>query len=414
MDKRSIEEALSFVEENDVKFIRLAFCDILGRHKNVSIMPQELDAAFEKGVAIDYKKIAGDQADAPELYLIPDPSTIAILPWRPQTGRVARIYCDIHTNEGVPFGYDGRSALKQTLHSCKEAGFLCRMGLRSEFYLFKTDEDGNPTDITWDKGGYLDVAPLDKGENIRREICLALEEMGIQPESSHHEMGPGQNEIDFSEADALRTADYFMTYKNVVSSIAAKNGGFASFEPVPVPQESGNGLHLKVSLHKGGENIAQDEPKLFESFMAGVYRHIREITVFLNPLEASYDRFGKNEAPKYISWSKSKASRLFRVLSNDGITPDGFVLRSPDSAVNPYLAFAFILEAGLDGIKQGYTMPADEEKKDVRTQISSERLLPTELSEAIREALDSTFVQNSCMKEIAAHYLQMISAQANR
>ncbi len=411
MDIRRTEEALTFVEENDVKFIRLAFCDVYGRHKNISIMPHELPLAFAKGIAIDYCKVAKETLRESTLYLYPDPATLTILPWRPQTGRVARIYCDIITDTGEPFMYDSRSTLKKVINRCKEAGFLCRLGLRSEFYLFKTDEEGNPTEQPWDRGGYLDVSPLDKGENIRREICLTLEEMGIQPESSHHELGPGQNEIDFVAADALRTADYFMTYKNVVSTIAAKNGGYASFDPVPVAGESANGLHLKVELHRGGESISHHDPKLFEQFMAGVYTHIPAITVFLNPKEASYDRFGKNEAPKYLSWSKSDASRLFRVLIKDDKV-SGFVLRSPDSCVNPYLAFAFVLEAGLDGIKNDMSLPSDEEVKSKEDIVRDCRLLPTDIGEALRCARLSTFIKNSLLFDMAAYYCSLIEAES--
>ena len=409
MAKRTFEEAAAYVEENDIKFIRLAFCDITGRHKNIAIMPRELSAAFDTGIGIDYAKIAGGTPGFPEigdmLYLRPDPSTLTILPWRPQTGRVARFYCNITDRDGKPFAYDTRQTLKATLTRCKEAGFSCRMGLRSEFYLFKADEDGNPTKTPWDNGGYLDVAPMDRAENIRREICLSLEEMEIPPESSHHEAGPGQNEIDFFAADALRSADNFMTYRNVVSSIAAKNGGFASFEPYPVPGQSGNGLHLKVTLHRGGENICESDPKLFSEFMGGVYACIRDITVFLNPLPSSYDRFGKDEAPKAISWSEKNASRLLRLQKKADGRPDGFILRSPDPSVNPYLAFAMLLEAGLYGIKNHLTLPAEEEKGQADRKNKAE--LPSSLREAVDTAKESSFIASCGCKEIAAFYLAM-------
>ncbi len=418
MAKRTIEEAIAFIEENDVKFIRLAFCDIMGRHRNVAIMPQELGNAFAIGIGFDYKKIAGEtgeedvRADIQNdtLFLRPDPATLTILPWRPQTGRVARFYCDICHADGTPFLYDSRNTLKQTLLRCKENGFSCRMGLRSEFYLFKTDEDGEPTDIPWDNGGYLDVSPLDKGENIRREICLTLEEMGVVPASSHHEAGPGQNEIDFMAADALRSADNFMTYRNVVTSIAAKNGGYASFDPFPVKNRSGNGLHLEILLHKGGENICESEPELFLKFMGGVYANIRAITPFLNPMESSYARFGQDEAPKAISWSHRNSSRLLRLSKNADGQPNGFILRSPDPSVNPYLAFAMLLEAGLYGIANDLTLPDGDEKSSPVSKggINKFQFLPLTLEEAIAAAKDSTLVDTCDCKEIADYYLAVI------
>ncbi len=420
MAKRTVEEALSFIEENDVKFIRLAFCDILGRHKNVAIMPQELSSAFTNGIGFDYKKIAGETGEDDihgavindTLFLRPDPSTLTILPWRPQTGRVARFYCNICHADGSPFLYDSRDTLKQTLMRCKENGFSCRVGLRSEFYLFKTDEDGHPTDIPWDNGGYLDVSPLDKGENIRREICLTLEEMGIVPASSHHEAGPGQNEIDFLAADALRSADNFITYRNVVTSIAAKNGGYASFDPFPVKNKSGNGLHLEILLHRGGENICESEPELFLKFMSGVYANIRAITLFLNPMESSYARFGQDEAPKAISWSHRNSSRLLRLSRNTEGQPNGFILRSPDPSVNPYLAFAMILEAGLYGIANDLSLPDCEEKSELtpKNGVNKFQFLPLSIEEAITAAQDSELIRTCDCKEIAQYFLAVIKS----
>ena len=231
----AVREVLQFIKENDVKFIRLAFCDLFGTQKNISIMPNELERAFKEGVSFDASVIKGfADVSKSDLLLFPDPTTLSVLPWRPQQGRVVRFFCDIRTPEKEKFIYDSRDILRNTIKKCIAKGYTPYIGTECEFYLFKTDEEGEPTMVTHDKGGYFDIAPIDKGENIRREICLCLEEMGISPESSHHEQGPGQNEIDFKYSDSLTAADNFITFKSVVKAIAARNGLFASFMPKPI------------------------------------------------------------------------------------------------------------------------------------------------------------------------------------
>ena len=404
------DEAIDFVEENDVKFIRLAFCDIFGHHKNVSIMPTELKKAFDVGIPFDASRVEGYKDPVyQDLLLLPDPATLSILPWRSQQGTVIRFYCDVVTSEGKPFPYDARQFLKKSLSECKSMGFTCHMGIRSEFYLFKADEDGNPTNTPWDNGGYFDISPLDKGENIRREICLCLEEMGLRPESSHHESGPGQNEIDFKQADALRSADHFITYKNVVTSTAARNGGYASFAPKPIEGQSGNGLHLKIELFEENELMDRKDPKKAENFMAGVLNRMRDITVFLNTSKDSYLRFGENEAPKYITWSTQNRSRLMRVPVERG-ERSGFILRSPDSEVNPYLAFGMIIRAGLEGIKKGETLPPPVDKsislcdKKERENFGK---LPLSLTEAIEWARGSEFLKQTEIIDIASRFIDL-------
>ena len=408
----TIEEALEFVEDNDVKFIRLAFCDIYGHHKNISIMPYELENALYEGVAFDSFYVEGYEDDHfRNLLLKPDPSTLCVLPWRPQQGCVVRFYCDLVLPDQTPYPNGARTLLKEAIAACRAEGFSCRIGLKSEFYLFKTDEEGNPTNIPWDNGGYLDVAPLDRGENIRREICLCLEEMGIQPQASYHESGPGQNEIDFKEADALRSADNFITYKNVVSNIAARNGVYASFEAKPLKGKSGNGLHLYIALNRAGADLSEEHPEISEAFLAGVMNRMRDITVFLNSQEESYHRFGENEAPKYITWSEHNSSRLLRIEKHNG-RMTGFVLRSPDSGINPYLAFSFVLLAGLEGIKNEESLPPVQKRdeKCVRDQNENNyETLPLSLSEAIDCAKNSTFVQQTKGKEIANLFLSKLS-----
>lgn len=414
MEHYIVDEVIEFIEENDVKFIRLAFCDIFGKQKNISIMPEELRTAFSIGINFDSFLILGyDDPFFQDLYLKPDPSTLSVLPWRPQQGRVIRFYCDIVLPDGSPFPYDARKFLKDTLKECAELDFSCRIGLKSEFYLFKTDEEGNPTDVPWDEGGYLDISPLDRGENIRREICLCLEEMGIQPEASHHESGPGQNEIDFRASDALGTADNYTTYKNVVSAISASNGVFASFAPKPIKGKSGNGLHMKISMWRNGVNLDEIDREMTTCFMAGVLNRMRDITLFLNTTVESYERFGENEAPKYITWSAQNRSRLLRVPIVRG-KRTCFVLRSPDSGMNPYLAIAMMIQAGLAGIrnKEQLPPPVDRSSRLVKDEEKSHfDKLPMSLREAVTCARESAFIQGSVCKDIANRFIEVIEQE---
>ncbi|MCF0127086.1 MAG: glutamine synthetase [Pseudobutyrivibrio sp.] len=411
MSEYSISDVLQFIEENDVKFIRLAFCDLNGNQKNISIMPQQMLMAYESGVPFDSFQVLGyKDHDFPDLYLKPDLDTLHVLPWRPQSGRVIRFYCDVVLTDGSPYTFDCRKFLKDTLKECEKMDFTPLMGLHSEFYLFKTDENGNETDEPYDQCGYLDVAPKDKGENIRREICLTLEQMDILPESSHHERGPGQNEIDFAAADALTTADHFVTYKNVVENIASRNGAFASFDPQPIEDKPGNGLHMKVALFRENSNIIDIDKGFCDEFMAGVFNRMKDITVFLNCREDSYRRFGRSEAPKYITWSAQRKSRLMRVLYENG-RPSCFILRSPDSSINPYLACAMVIRAGLEGVKNHELLP---QPQDVSTRNLSEEerrkydMLPMSLFEAVEYANNSQFLKNSGFANIAEKYVQLI------
>ncbi len=414
MASHIIDEVLTFVEENDVKFIRLAFCDIFGNQKNISIMPMELEKAFAIGINFDSFLILGyDDPVYQDLFLKPDPTTLDILPWRPQQGRVVRFYCDVVLADGSPYPYDARKFLKDTIRECNEMGFTCRVGLKSEFYLFKTDEEGHPTNIPWDEGGYFDISPLDKGEDIRREICLCLEEMGIQPESSHHEHGPGQNEIDFKASDALSTADHFITYKNVVGAISERNGVYASFAPKPIKGKSGNGLHMKISTFRDGVNLDEVDPEFTTNFMAGVFHRMRDITLFLNPQVESYERFGENEAPKYITWSAQNRSRLMRVPIVHG-KRTCFILRSPDSGINPYVAFAMVIRAGLEGVKKKETLPAPVDtsmRMLTKEQRQGYDKLPESIEEAVECARNSAFLQNGPCKDVANRVIEVMEQQ---
>ncbi len=405
------EEALEYVEENDVRFVRLAFSDMLGNHKNISIQPDMLPEAFSSGIAFDAFRVLGfDDPKYRDLYLVPDPDTLSVLPWRPQTGRVIRFYCNVVTSDGKPYPYDSRQFLIDSIKECRKQGFMVRLGLRSEFYLFKNDEDGTPTLEPMDQGTYFDVAPLDRAENIRREICLSLADMDVPPRSSHHETGPGQNEIEFRASGALKSADHFMTYKNVVTTIAARNGLTASFDPKPLEGMPGNGFHLRIALFKETSNLFETDKDTVFSFMAGIFNRIRDITVFLNTRKESYLRFGENEAPKYLTWSIQNESRLFRIPVIYG-RHEYCLLRSPDSMLNPYIAFGMVIQAGLEGVKNKEKLPDPLEKPG--DQISDQERkkyskLPLSLEEAIEVANESDFLNDEKRRSITSRFLKTL------
>ena len=400
--KYSAEEVMQYVKEEDIQFIRLAFCDIFGVQKNIAIMPGELKRAFEAGIAIDASAIAGfGGAIRSDLFLRPDPSTLVKLPWRPETGSVVRLYCDITYPDGRVLGSDARAILKRAVETAERAGISFAFGAEMEFYLFKTDENGDTTREPYDRAGYMDIAPEDKSENIRREICLVLQEMGIQPECSHHEEGPGQNEIDFRYSDPLSAADNAISFKSVVRSAAMRNGLCADFSPKPLRDYAGSGLHINISVqHSGRDN-------LLPHVIAGIMEHISEMTVFLNPCENSYERLGKNKAPGYITWSSENRSQLIRIPAADAARRRA-ELRSADPAANPYLAFALLIYAGLDGIERELFPPAATNINLYDSPVSAladYKRLPTSLLEArctaresrfIRERLPETVVQSYC------------------
>lgn len=394
-------EVLQYVREEDVKFIRLAFCDVFGNQKNISVMPTELERVFKFGIAIDASAIAGfgDVAHS-DLFLHPDPSTLTVLPWRPEHGKVVRMFCSVNYPDGSPFVSDTRGILIKAIEQAKNAGFSFNFGAEMEFYLFRLDEHGNPTDVPYDNAGYMDVAPLDRGENVRREICLTLEQMGIMPEGSHHEEGPGQNEIDFRYSDALTAADNAVTFRSVVQTIAARNGLWADFSAKPLREAPGNGLHINMSVSGGRHE------ELMPCVIAGVLDKIRDVTVFLNPTKESYARLGNNKAPRYISWSAQNRSQLIRIPAAVGEYRRA-ELRSPDSAANPYLAFALLIYAGLYGIKNSLPLP---EPADINfftadsATLAKYRTLPSDLREAAQVAAKSEFVASCLPEEVIASY----------
>ena len=388
--KYSKEEVMQYVQEEDVKFIRLAFCDVFGKQKNISIMPEELPRAFEHGIAFDASAIAGfgDESRC-DLLLHPDPETLVLLPWRPEHGKVVRMFTSISYPDGTPFECDTRSLLKKAMEDAKKAGYSFAFGAEQEFYLFELDEKNKPTTIPYDEAGYMDLAPEDRGENIRREICLTLEQMGIRPESSHHEEGPGQNEIDFRYSDALTAADNAMTFQTIVKTIARRNGLWADFSAKPLDDEPGNGFHINMSVKPSetSENLCY--------MIAGVLNKIEEMTAFLNPTEDSYKRFGIDKAPGYVSWSSENRSQLVRIPAAVGEYRRA-ELRSPDPMANPYLAFTLMIYAALNGLENKLDLPEAANinlyKADAET-LAKFKKLPESLSDACKIAAASDFIK---------------------
>lgn len=395
------EEILQYIIEEDVKFIRMTFCDVMGRLKNVSIMPDELDRAFDYGIAIDASAVAGFGGEVySDLVLRPDASTLCILPWRPEHGRVVRMFCSVHYPDGRPFEADTRAILTRAVEDARKEGYTFFFGPEMEFYLFRLDESGAPTKTPYDHAGYMDVAPEDKGENVRREACLTLEQMGIRPESSHHEEGPGQNEIDFRYADPITAADNAVTFKSVVATVAAGNGLCADFSPKPLPDAPGSGMHINLSVKSA------DGTDVMPQVMAGILARAYELSVFLNPLESSYRRFGCRKAPRYISWSSENRSQLIRIPAASGEYRRA-ELRSPDPSCNPYLAFALLIYAGLDGIRCRLPLPApaDVNLFTAPESVTSQyRTLPANLDEAKQAARSSEFAAAQLPKRLLDYY----------
>lgn len=399
--KYSKEEVIQYIQEEDVKFIRLAFCDVFGKQKNISIVSEELSRAFEYGISIDASAIAGfgDETHS-DLLIHPDADTLMPLPWRPEHGSVVRMFCSISYPDGKPFACDSRTLLKQAINDAKNMGIRFFFGAEQEFYLFKLNENGEPTKEPYDNAGYMDLSPDDKGENIRREICLTLEQMGIQPESSHHEEGPGQNEIDFRYSDPLIAADNAMTFQTIVKTVARRNGLAADFSPKPLADKPGNGFHINISVQEDG-NV-----DYLPHIIAGILDKAADMTLFMNPLMESYHRFGSNKAPKYISWSAENRSQLVRIPAAMGEYRRA-ELRSPDPSANPYLTFALMIYAGLYGIQHKLELP---EPADINLYTASMEVLarfkqlPHDLNAARMIAMNSDFIKTHISSEILDIY----------
>lgn len=390
------ENIIKLVQENNVRFIRMQFTDVFGQLKNVTITASQLEKALNNQLMFDGSSIEGFvRINESDQYLRPDLDTFTIFPWHSENEKVARLICDIYQSDGTPFLGAPRGVLHRTLNKAKKMGFTAfNVGPECEFFLFQTDDKGNPSIMTNDEAGYFDLGPLDRGEKVRRDICLALEKMDFEVEASHHEVAAGQHEIDFKYSDALDSADKIMTFKMAVKIMAQKAGLHATFMPKPIFGKAGSGMHINMSLFKNNKNVFYDEngerglSKEAYSFMAGILSHIDGITAITNPLVNSYKRLVTGyEAPCYIAWSASNRSALVRIPAVRGQSTR-VELRSPDSTCNPYLALAVCLAAGLDGIEKGLT-PPKEITKDIFAMNEEEhktygiKKLPNSLDDAL-------------------------------
>lgn len=391
------EEIIQKCKELDVRFIRLQFTDILGVVKNVAIPISQLERALNNEIMFDGSSIEGfTRIEESDMILQPDLSTFAIFPWRPREGAVARVICDICSPDGQPFDGDPRYILRKAIKEAAEHGFSVNIGPECEFFLFKSNEDGTPSTITHDKGGYFDLSPNDLGEDARREIVLTLEQMGFEIEASHHEVSPGQHEIDFKYADPLSTADRVSTLKFVTRIVALHHNLYATFMPKPLFGINGSGMHIHLSLFRNGINAFYDpdaKNQLSSTalyFIGGVLRHMKGITALTNPIVNSYKRLVPGyEAPVYQSWSVSNRSALVRLPASRGENTR-IEIRNPDPCCNPYLAFSLLIHAGLDGIKNKIN-PGEPIQKNIYSMTPAERSLanisslPTSLYDALVE-----------------------------
>jgi glutamine synthetase len=418
MGKMTREDILTRVRDEDIHFIRLQFTDIFGQLKNVAITASQFEKALDNQVTIDGSSIEGFlRIEESDMRLFPDLDTFTVLPWRPEDGRVARLICDVHTPNGKPFEGDPRRVLKRALKKAEDKGYTFMVGPECEFFLFQTDEKGDPSTVTGDEASYFDLGPMDHGEDVRRDICLALEKMGFEIEASHHEVAPGQHEIDFKYADALKTADNIISFRLAVKLMARQNGLHATFMPKPIFGINGSGMHTNMSLFKDGRNIFFDEKdvkglsKEAYSFIGGLLEHVRGMTAVANPLANSYKRLVPGyEAPCYLAWSSSNRSVLIRIPAGRG-SSTRLELRSPDPSCNPYLTLALCLTAGLDGIERGLEPPRETPENIFAMSVSQREAkgilsLPGSLKEALDTLRGDKLMMDALGVSVAEHYLQ--------
>ena len=413
------EDIIRMVKEEDIEFVRLQFTDIFGQLKNVAITASQIEKAVNNQIMFDGSSIEGFvRIDESDQYLYPDLDSFVVFPWRPQHGKVARLICDVYNPDGTPFVGDPRGVLKRVLDKARKMGYdTFNVGPEAEFFLFQTDDEGKPTTKTNDEAGYFDLGPLDHGEGTRREICLALEQMGYEIEASHHEVAEGQHEIDFKYAPALECADKIMTFKLAVKTLAQKNGLHATFMPKPIFGINGSGMHTNMSLFRNGKNAFYDpngEKGLSReaySFIAGLLAHVKGFAAITNPLVNSYKRLVPGyEAPCYLAWSASNRSALIRIPASRGQSTR-VELRSPDPCCNPYLELAVCLAAGLAGIATGLVPPAentenifamDQAARDARG-IDS---LPGSLEEAVKAMQEDSLILDALGAHVAENYIE--------
>lgn len=403
------EEILQMVEEEDVEFIRLQFTDMFGAIKNIAVTARELPRALNNQCIINAEQIAGmDPEKGSDLYLRPIPDTFAILPWRPQQGKVARMICDLYCPDGTPYKNSPRYILERVAKEAEQEGYTCYIDPECEFFLFHTDDNGMPTTVTHEKAGYLDMSPLDLGENARRDMVLTLEDMGMEVESSHHEAAPAQHEIDFSYGEVRDIADCIMTFKMAVRIVAKRHGLHATFMPKPKTEANGSGMHIQFSLIKNGENVFEcaDRPgELSEDayyFIGGLLAHSKEMALITNPLVNSYKRLVPGyDAPTELTWTENNQNSLVRIpiTRGEGIRVE---LRSPDASANPYVVLAVCLAAGLDGIKNKIT---PTKSSNLAAQDQQAEHLPETLKEAIDYFESSSWVKEVLGEEFCRQYV---------
>lgn len=413
----SKNDVLKFIEQNDVKFIRLQFADIFGTMKNIAITELQIEKALEEGVMFDASAIAGfSEVEQSDMLLLPDPDTFSLMPWRPQHGKVARFICDIKNYDGSQFLGDPRYILKRSEAKAKKLGYTFNIGPECEFFLFHTDAEGRPTAKTHDSAGYCDLAPTDQGENCRREICMVLEEMGFEIEASHHENAAGQHEVDFKYSDVMTAADRIMTFKMVVKTVAQRNGLHATFMPKPIYNSYGSGMHINMSLSQNGKNLfnagenSMDISEVAKMFGAGILQHAKGITAVANPLVNSYKRFVPGyEAPVHIAWSHMNRSLLLRIPAPKG-EATRIELRSPDPSCNPYLTLALLLEAGLEGLQNKLAIPSPVDINTYNLSPEQEKelgisRLPSNLWAALEEMKKDLYVKEVLGEHIFNKYI---------
>lgn len=414
MPRYTKEELHSIIDKEDIKFLRLQFTDVFGILKNITVMASKLDKIIEEGCMFDGSSIDGfARIEESDMMLVPDLDTFEIFPWSNPKGRTARFICDVYMPDGKPYAGCPRHILRRQLARAKEMGYTMDVGPECEFFLFHTDEDGLPTTLTHEQGGYFDVGPLDFGENARRDMVLTLEEMGFVIESSYHETAPAQHEIDFQFDEALVTADNIMTFRMVVKTIAKRHGLHATFMPKPKTETAGSGMHLNLSLHKDGKNSFRDDEdpngisREAYYFMGGLMKHMQAITCITNPTVNSYKRLVPGfEAPVYRGWSASTRNPLLRIPLVRG-EHARIELRSPDSSANPYLAFAVLLAAGLDGIRN-QILPPEGIDRNIQAMTDEERArlqiekLPANLGEAVRELEQDAYIREVLGQKLAS------------
>ncbi|MBF7096613.1 type I glutamate--ammonia ligase [Alkalibacter mobilis] len=391
------EQIMQSAKDLDVEFIHLQFTDLNGVMKNLSVTYEQLEKALDGEIMFDGSSIDGFvRIEESDMYLKPDLNTFVVFPWKPQVGREARLICDIYNSDGTPFAGCPRNILKRQIAEAQKLGYTMYVGPECEFFLFEVDENNNPTLVTHDNAGYFDLAPVDLGESARRDMVTTLKEMGFEIEASHHEVAPGQHEIDFKYCDALEAADDIMTFKMVVRIIAQRHGLHATFMPKPIFGIAGSGMHLNQSLFKNGKNAFYDPNGADElseeayQYIAGLIKHARPMAALTNPTVNSYKRLVPGyEAPVYIAWSPKNRSPLIRIPAKRGASTR-VEMRNPDPSANPYLALAANLGAGLDGIKNNLKAP-DPVYSNVYEMSAEEKIeccidsLPGTLIEAIEE-----------------------------